>query len=73
MNVKGIIKLTIFCWIKNHNDEEKLVAIKNANGGPKTTQHKNAMMRSEVIKRANFCFLVNSLSVRDKFFIFISS
>ena len=67
--MKGIMKLTIFCDINNHSVEEKFVAIKNANGGPKITQHEKAIIKSEITKNANFCFLVNSFSIKDKFFM----
>ena len=67
------MKLAIFCTINDQSVEEKFVAIKNANGGPKITQHEKAIIKSEITKNANFCFLVNSLSISDKLFMSVTS
>jgi hypothetical protein len=58
---KGIIKLKMLLCIILYKLDSKLDAIINENGGPKTTQHRNAIKQSVSINNFN-------LSLRVRFF-----
>ena len=70
ISIVGIIKLIIFWYIKSESEVLNPDANSNARGGPKTTQQKKAISKSEPIKIINFWFLDKLLNVKEKLFIF---
>jgi hypothetical protein len=69
--MKGTKKLKRLLNIISCKFDSKFVAIMNENGGPKTTQHENAIQQSDRINSNNLSLLDKFFNVIPKLFIFI--
>ena len=69
--MNGIIKLIALEDIRLYKFSSKFEAIRNVNGGPKITQHMNAIKQSAHTKTKIFFLLEKFLSLDANFFIWI--